>query len=209
MSWWQFHRLRMRDSKLGLLPKYRKLFGSNTAMYFRPGLLARGDGFDRTGGRLPRQLPRGPRGAHLMGLLDRYRQAPPSVFGRGATTSVAGLGRSRQFAGIWAISGAIRKMKPPAAAGPRHRVDGHRPAGRGARPGRGRADASPPPTAGRCRAGIRALISTFTCPAVGCGSTRCAVTPTTPTPTGSRCAGSSPAAADPSRCTTGCPSALR
>ena len=27
----------MRDSKLGLLPKYRKLFGSNTAMYFRPG----------------------------------------------------------------------------------------------------------------------------------------------------------------------------
>ena len=26
-----------RDSKLGLLPKYRKLFGSNTLMYFRPG----------------------------------------------------------------------------------------------------------------------------------------------------------------------------
>ena len=24
----------MRDSKLGLLPKYRKLFGSNTLMYF-------------------------------------------------------------------------------------------------------------------------------------------------------------------------------
>lgn len=37
ISWWRFHRLRMRDAKLGLLPKYRKLFGSNTAMYFRPG----------------------------------------------------------------------------------------------------------------------------------------------------------------------------
>ncbi len=36
IGWWRFHRLRMRDSKLGLLPKYRKLFGSNTAMYFRP-----------------------------------------------------------------------------------------------------------------------------------------------------------------------------
>jgi uncharacterized protein len=37
IGWWRFNRLRMRDSKLGLLPKYRKLFGSNTAMYFRPG----------------------------------------------------------------------------------------------------------------------------------------------------------------------------
>jgi uncharacterized protein len=37
ISWWRFNRMRMRDSKLGLLPRYRKLFGSNTAMYFRPG----------------------------------------------------------------------------------------------------------------------------------------------------------------------------
>jgi hypothetical protein len=37
IGWWKFNRMRMRDSKLGLLPKYRKLFGSNTAMYFRPG----------------------------------------------------------------------------------------------------------------------------------------------------------------------------
>ncbi|GFG48848.1 metal-dependent hydrolase [Mycolicibacterium agri] len=37
IGWWQFNRLRMKDSKLGLLPKYRKLFGSNTAIYFRPG----------------------------------------------------------------------------------------------------------------------------------------------------------------------------
>ena len=29
-------RLRARDSKLGLLPKYRKLFGSNTFAYFKP-----------------------------------------------------------------------------------------------------------------------------------------------------------------------------
>ena len=37
IGWWRFNRLRMRDSKLGLLPRYRKLFGSNTFMYFRPG----------------------------------------------------------------------------------------------------------------------------------------------------------------------------
>lgn len=36
-SWWRFQRLRMRDSKLGLLPRYRALFGSNTLAYFRPG----------------------------------------------------------------------------------------------------------------------------------------------------------------------------
>ena len=37
IGWWRMQRLRMRDSKLGLLPKYRTLFGSNTLMYFRPG----------------------------------------------------------------------------------------------------------------------------------------------------------------------------
>lgn len=37
IGWWRFNRLRMRDSKLGLLPRYRKLFGANTLMYFRPG----------------------------------------------------------------------------------------------------------------------------------------------------------------------------
>jgi uncharacterized protein len=31
------HRLRMRDSKLGLLPEFRKLFGAHTLTYFRPG----------------------------------------------------------------------------------------------------------------------------------------------------------------------------
>ena len=34
IGWWKMRRLRWTDSKLGLLPKYRKLFGSNTAMYF-------------------------------------------------------------------------------------------------------------------------------------------------------------------------------
>lgn len=36
IGWWKMQRLRMRDSRLGLLPKFSKLFGSNTFMYFRP-----------------------------------------------------------------------------------------------------------------------------------------------------------------------------
>ncbi|MBX7455219.1 metal-dependent hydrolase [Mycolicibacterium sp. 3033] len=36
-SWWGFNRMRMRDSKLGLLPRYRSLFGSSTLAYFRRG----------------------------------------------------------------------------------------------------------------------------------------------------------------------------
>ncbi|MBB2992892.1 hypothetical protein FHR72_004397 [Mycolicibacterium iranicum] len=36
-TWWKFNRMRMRDSKLGLLPLYRTLFGSTTLGYFRPG----------------------------------------------------------------------------------------------------------------------------------------------------------------------------
>jgi uncharacterized protein len=37
IGWWRMQRLRMRDSKLGLLPLFRKLFGANTFAYFRPG----------------------------------------------------------------------------------------------------------------------------------------------------------------------------
>ena len=37
LTWFRMQRLRMQDSKLGLLPQYRKLFGSNTFTYFRPG----------------------------------------------------------------------------------------------------------------------------------------------------------------------------
>ncbi|BBX16486.1 metal-dependent hydrolase [Mycolicibacterium duvalii] len=35
-NWWTFNRMRMRDSKLGLLPRYRQLFGTSTLAYFRP-----------------------------------------------------------------------------------------------------------------------------------------------------------------------------
>lgn len=37
IGWWKSQRLRAQDSKQGLLPTFRKLFGSNTFMYFRPG----------------------------------------------------------------------------------------------------------------------------------------------------------------------------
>jgi hypothetical protein len=37
IGWWRMQRLRMRDSRLGLLPRFRTLFGSNTLAYFRPG----------------------------------------------------------------------------------------------------------------------------------------------------------------------------
>ncbi|MGE2735088.1 metal-dependent hydrolase [Mycolicibacterium vaccae] len=34
-DWWTFNRMRMRDSKLGLLPHFRHLFGTSTLAYFR------------------------------------------------------------------------------------------------------------------------------------------------------------------------------
>jgi predicted metal-dependent hydrolase len=37
ISWLEMQRLRIRDSKLGLLPRFRTLFGSQTLTYFRPG----------------------------------------------------------------------------------------------------------------------------------------------------------------------------
>lgn len=36
IGWWKMHRLRMRDSKLGLLPKFSTLFGTSTLAYCRP-----------------------------------------------------------------------------------------------------------------------------------------------------------------------------
>ncbi len=75
IGWWKMQRLRMRDSKLGLLPKYRKLFGSQHADVLPARIHARADGLDRAGRRLSRQFPRRPRGAPVMGLRDRYRQA--------------------------------------------------------------------------------------------------------------------------------------
>jgi uncharacterized protein len=37
IGWWRMQWLRALDSKKGLLPTFRSLFGSNTVMYFRPG----------------------------------------------------------------------------------------------------------------------------------------------------------------------------
>ena len=37
LTWWQMQRLRMRDSKLGLLPMYRNLLFKQTLVYFLPG----------------------------------------------------------------------------------------------------------------------------------------------------------------------------
>src|SRR5262249_11460872 len=37
IGWWEMQRLRMRDSKLGLLPEFRTLFGAHTLTYFRRG----------------------------------------------------------------------------------------------------------------------------------------------------------------------------
>ena len=74
--------------------------------------LAGGDGFDGAGGRIPGQLPRGPRRASLMGLLDRYRQAPPSASGRMRHDVTLGLA-DVALTGLWALSGAIRRMSAP------------------------------------------------------------------------------------------------
>lgn len=37
IGWLEMQRLRRRDSALGLLPRFRTLFGTNTLSYFRPG----------------------------------------------------------------------------------------------------------------------------------------------------------------------------
>jgi ferredoxin-NADP reductase len=47
-----------------------------------------------------------------MGLLDRYRRTPPSISGRRRHDIVLGIADTSVSA-LWAISGAIRKMKPP------------------------------------------------------------------------------------------------
>jgi len=50
-----------------------------------------------------------------MGLVDRYRQAPPSVFGRTRHDFVLGLADAA-LAGLWGLSGAIRRMSAPPEA---------------------------------------------------------------------------------------------
>jgi predicted metal-dependent hydrolase len=36
IGWWTMQRMRVQDSRLGLLPQFRTLFGGNTLTYFRP-----------------------------------------------------------------------------------------------------------------------------------------------------------------------------
>ena len=36
VGWWRTQRERRRDGKLNLIPRYRRLFGSQTLTYFRP-----------------------------------------------------------------------------------------------------------------------------------------------------------------------------
>lgn len=48
-----------------------------------------------------------------MPLFDRYRHAPPSASGRSRHDPLIGLADAA-VAGLWAISGAIRRMSPPA-----------------------------------------------------------------------------------------------
>lgn len=47
-----------------------------------------------------------------MGLLDRYRKAPPTISGHRRHDIVLGIADTSVSA-IWAISDAVRKMKPP------------------------------------------------------------------------------------------------
>jgi ferredoxin-NADP reductase len=47
-----------------------------------------------------------------MGTLHRYRQVPPSISGRWRHDVVLGLADA-SVAALWAVSGAIRKMRPP------------------------------------------------------------------------------------------------
>jgi ferredoxin-NADP reductase len=47
-----------------------------------------------------------------MGFFDRYRQAPPSAFGRMRHDVVLGLADAA-LAGLWGLSGAVRRMASP------------------------------------------------------------------------------------------------
>ena len=115
-----------------------------------------------------------------MGIVDRIGQAPPSASGRSSHDVLLGLADAA-VTGLWALSGAIRRVAPPA------HHDGSialtvvdRTRGR-TRSGRRHADHSPMPTVRRCRPGVPAHTSTSTCPAAGSGNIRSAVTPATRT----------------------------
>jgi hypothetical protein len=120
-----------------------------------------------------------------MGFFDRYRQAPPSAFRRMRHDVVLCLADAA-LAGLWGVSGAVRRMASPpetdrtiALTVADRQVVAHD------------QDVIALTLVGEhCHAGIQAHTSTFTCPADGCGSTRCAGTPPYRTPTASPSGGS-------------------
>ena len=141
IGWWQMQRLRMRDSKLGLLPKYRKLFGVEHRRC-TSGPASPPRRWVRRRRRSPIS-PAPPRPARRTfdGTARRYRQAPPSASGRRRHDLALGIADALGLGAVGASSGAIRRMTPPPRPRSHPRADGGRPPGGGARPGRGRADA--------------------------------------------------------------------
>jgi hypothetical protein len=93
IGWWRMQRLRMRDSKIGLLPLYRGLFGANTFVYFRPWFTPERMGTTARAVAYLARLARSPRSAPLMAspLLSRVRKAPPSASGRARHDPSLGL----------------------------------------------------------------------------------------------------------------------
>ena len=76
-----------------------------------------------------------------MGLLDRYRQAPPSLFGRRAATARRWASRTQPSPVCGRLAGATSRDDASPRSRPHYRADRRRPSGRRPRPGRHRADA--------------------------------------------------------------------
>ena len=76
VGWLRMQLMRAHDSKIGLLPKYRSLFGSTTLTYFRPNYSPEDVGSTAQGCRLSGQLPAA-RAAHLW-VSGNARVASPS-----------------------------------------------------------------------------------------------------------------------------------
>ena len=121
IGWWRMQRLRMRDSKLGLAAQVPKAVRLQHLDVLPAGVHAGADGFDGAGRRLSGQLPRGPRGAPLMGLSRPLpadcRRAPSA---ESATTRSIGLADAA-VAGLFGRSRAPSgKMAPPPERRARH-----------------------------------------------------------------------------------------
>ena len=101
MSWWKMELLRMRDSKLGLLPEFRKVFGSTTLAYFRRDYSPLDVG--STAQAVAYLAIPAARGANLTGAATAALGADPLLALADATV-----------AGLWAVTG-LRRPKNPAA----------------------------------------------------------------------------------------------